>query len=79
MFENLIECQQDYLEAVAWFPNIDDQLICWFRTAQKQALMPIHDYMHRKVQLFSYLEKGLHRMMMELPTKQEKVKQIWLP
>ena len=47
MFENLFECQRDYLEALAGFPNIGDQLIHWFRTARKPALMPMHDYMHR--------------------------------
>jgi hypothetical protein len=31
-FENLVECQQDYLEALVGFPNIDDQVICWFHT-----------------------------------------------
>lgn len=25
-----LKCQQDYLEALASFQSIDDQLICWF-------------------------------------------------
>ena len=45
MFKNLIECQRDYLEVLAGFPNIGEQLICWFHTTQKPAHMPTHDYM----------------------------------
>jgi hypothetical protein len=33
------KCIRDYLEAIAGFPNIGDQLICWLRTAKKPALM----------------------------------------
>ena len=39
--------------------------------------MPMHDYMQRHVQLVGYLEKGLLCAMMELPTKTEKIKQIF--
>jgi hypothetical protein len=74
-FNNLVECQQDYLETLA--PNIDDQLICWFHTDQKPVLMPMHDYIRCQVQLFRNREKGLLHKMMELPTKQEKIKQIF--
>jgi hypothetical protein len=35
------ECIREYLEAVARFPNISDQLICWLCTAKKSALMPM--------------------------------------
>ena len=45
--------------------------------AQKPALMPMHDYMQRQVQLVGYLEKGLLRATMELPTKTEKIEQIF--
>ena len=76
--DDFVECQRDYLEAVAGFPNIGDQLIRWLRTAKKPALMPIHEYMRRRVQLFSYLEKGLLRCTMELPTAQERAEQIFL-
>ena len=76
-YENFVECQRDYLEALARFPNIGDQLIRWFRTARKPALMPMHDYMRRRVQLVGYLEKGLLRATMELPTKTEKIEQIF--
>jgi hypothetical protein len=54
--ENFDKCIRDYLEAVAGFPNIDDQLICWLHTAKKPALMPMHEFMHCQVQLLSYLE-----------------------
>jgi hypothetical protein len=40
------ECIRDYLEAVARFPNIGNQLICWLCTAKKPALMPMHEFMH---------------------------------
>jgi hypothetical protein len=49
MSKNLVKCQQDYLEALAGFPNIGDQLIHWFHTTQKLALMLTHNYMHRRV------------------------------
>ena len=61
----------------ARFPNISDQLICWFRMAKKQVLMPTHLYMRCDVQLFSYHKKGLLLTMMELPTKQETIEQIF--
>lgn len=43
MFENLVDCKQDYLEALAGFLNICNQLIHWFHTAQNLVLMPTHD------------------------------------
>jgi hypothetical protein len=39
------ECIRDYLEAVAGFPNIGDQLIFWPCTSKKPALMPTHKFM----------------------------------
>ncbi len=36
----------------------------------------MHDFMHRWVQLLSYLDGGYIRRMMELPMAQEKSKQI---
>jgi len=77
MFENLANCQRDYLEALTGFPNIGDQLFRWFHTARKPALIAMHDYICHQVQLFGYLEKGLLRTTMELPTKQEKIEQIF--
>jgi hypothetical protein len=53
---NIDKCIRDYLKAIAMFPNIGDQLICWLCTAKKPALMPIHEFMWRRVQLLSYLE-----------------------
>jgi hypothetical protein len=32
---NFNKCIRDYLEAVAGFPNIGNQLICWLHTAKK--------------------------------------------
>ena len=58
MKANFDECIRDYLEAVAGFPNIGDQLIRWLRTAKKPALMPMHEFMRHQVQLLSYLESG---------------------
>ena len=76
MKNNFIEYQRDYLEAVAGFPNIGDQLVCWFRTTKKPALMQFN--MCHQVQLFIYLEKGLLCCTMELPTAQERAEQIFL-
>ncbi len=45
---NLDECIKDYLEAVASFPNVGNQLICWLHTAKKPALMQIHEFMRRQ-------------------------------
>jgi hypothetical protein len=57
-FENFVECQRDYLKVLARFLNITNQLIRWFRMAQKPVLMPTHDYMPRRVQLFGHLTVG---------------------
>ncbi len=56
MKANFDECIRDYLEAVARFPNIGNQLICWLCTAKKPALMPMHEFMRHQVQLLSYLK-----------------------
>jgi hypothetical protein len=38
---------RDYLEAVARFPNVCNQLILWLCTAKKPILMPMHEFMQR--------------------------------
>ncbi len=58
---NFNKCIRDYLEAVAGFLNIGNQLIRWLRTSKKPALMPMHEFMWRQVQLLSYLEGGYLR------------------
>ncbi len=58
---NFDECIRDYLEAVAGFPNIGNQLIRWLCTAKKPALMPMHNFMWHRVQLLSYLESDYLR------------------
>jgi hypothetical protein len=40
--------------------------------------MLIHEFMQQRTQLFSYLDNGYPRQTMELPTAQEKSKQIFL-
>jgi hypothetical protein len=77
MKEKFDECIRDYLEAVAGFPNIGDQLICWLCTAKKPSLMPMHKFMRRQVQLLSYLEGNYLRQTMDVPTTQEKSEQIF--
>jgi hypothetical protein len=42
---NFDKCIREYLEAVAGFPNIGNQLIRWLRTSKKPALMPMHEFM----------------------------------
>jgi hypothetical protein len=74
---NFDKCIRDYLGAVAGFPNIDNQLICWLRTSKKLALMPMHEFIWCRVQLLSYLDSGYLRQMMEVPTAQEKSEQIF--
>ncbi len=71
------ECIRDYLEAVARFPNIGNQLIRWLCMAKKPALMPMHEFMRRQVQLLSYLESDYLRQTMGVPTAQEKSEQIF--
>jgi hypothetical protein len=74
---NFNECIRDYLEAVAGFPNIGNQLICWLRMAKKPAPMPMHEFMRRQVQLLSYLQSDKLCRTMDLPTAQEKSEQIF--
>jgi hypothetical protein len=74
---NLEECIKDYLKSVAGFPNVGNQLICWLCMAKNTALMPMHKFMRHQVQLLSYLEGGYLCQMMEVPTAQEKSKQIF--
>ncbi len=74
---NFYKCIRDYLEAVAGFQNIGDQLICWLRTSKKPALMLMHEFMQHQVQLLSYLEGGYLRWTMDIPTAQEKSEQIF--
>ena len=45
MYENFLECIQDYLKALVGFPNIGDQLFRWLHTVKKPALMPVHNFM----------------------------------
>ncbi len=46
---NYDKCIKDYLEAVAGFPNIGIQLICWLCTSKKPTLMPMHEFMQHGV------------------------------
>jgi hypothetical protein len=75
--ENFDGCIRDYLEAVAGFPNIGNQLIRWLCTAKKPALMPMHEFMHRRVQLLSYLKGNYLHQTMDVPMVQEKSEQIF--
>ncbi len=61
MKAHMDECIRDYLEAVARFPNIGDQMIHWLCTAKNPALMPMHEFMRHQVQLISYLESDYLR------------------
>jgi hypothetical protein len=47
MKANFDKCIRDYLEAVAGFPNVGDQLTCWLCMAKKPALMPMQEFMQR--------------------------------
>jgi hypothetical protein len=72
---NFDKCIRDYLEAIAGFPNVGDQLICWLCTAKKPTLMPMHKFMQRQVQLLSYLKGGYLCRTIEVPMAQEKTEQ----
>ncbi len=65
------------LEAVTRLSNVGDQLICWLCVAKKPVFMLIHEFMQQWTQLFSYLDNGYLHWTMELPTAQEKSKQIF--
>jgi hypothetical protein len=65
-------------EAVTRLSNIGYQLIHWLCIAKKPAFMLIHEFMQCQTQLFSYLDNGYLHQIMELPTAQEKSKQIFL-
>jgi hypothetical protein len=41
---NFDKCIKDYLEAIAGFPNIGNQLICWLYTSKKPALITMHKF-----------------------------------
>ncbi len=77
MKANFNKCIRDYHEAVAGFPNIGNQLICWLCMAKKPALMPMHEFMWCQVQLLSYLESDYLHRMMNIPMAQEKSEQIF--
>jgi hypothetical protein len=64
---NFDECIKDYLKAVAGFPNVGNQLICWLCTAKKPTLMSMHKFMWHRVQLLSYLEGCYLHQKMEVP------------
>jgi hypothetical protein len=55
---NFDKCIRDYLEAVAGFPNVIDQLIKWLHTSKKPTLMLMHEFMRHQVQHLSYLDGG---------------------
>jgi hypothetical protein len=71
------KCIRDYLEAVARFPNIGNQLIRWLYTAKKPALMAMHEFMQCQEQLLNYLEGEYLCRTMDVPTAQEKSEQIF--
>ncbi len=57
--------------------NIGNQLIFWLCIAKKPVFMLIHEFMQHWTQLFSYLHNGYLHWTMELPTAQERSKQIF--
>jgi hypothetical protein len=44
---NFSKCIRDYLETIAGFPNIGDQMIHWLGTVKKPTLMLVHGFMRR--------------------------------
>jgi hypothetical protein len=76
--ENFNKCIRDYLDAVAGLLNIGNQLICWLCIIKKPTFMPMHEFMQRQVQLFSFLDGSFLCLTLELPKVQEKSKLIFL-
>ncbi len=74
---NFDECIKNYLETVTGYPNIGNQLICWLCTSKKPALMPMHKFTRRQIQLLSYLDGDYLRWTMDVPTVQGKSEQIF--
>jgi hypothetical protein len=77
MKANFDESIRDYLEAIAGFSNVSDQLIRWRGTAKKPTLMPMHYFMQHKVQLISHLDGGYLHQTVEISMAQEKSEQIF--
>jgi hypothetical protein len=77
MKANFEKCIRDYLEAIAGFPTMGDQLIRWLHLTKTPTFMPMHEFMRHQVQLFSYLEGGNLCQTMNVPTAQEKSDQIF--
>jgi hypothetical protein len=44
---NFNKCIKDYIEAVASFPNVGDQLICCLHMAKKPTLKLMHKFMRQ--------------------------------
>jgi hypothetical protein len=74
---NFEKCIGGYLEAVAGFPDVSNQLIRWLCIAEKPALMPMHKFMRHQLQILSHLEGGYLHQTMEVLTEQEKSEQIF--
>ncbi len=74
---NFDKCIRDYLMAIARFPNIGNQLICWLCTGKKSALMPMHEFTRHGVQLLSYLKSDYLCRMMDVAMAHEKSEQIF--
>ncbi|MGA0787720.1 MAG: hypothetical protein ACO3QH_09570, partial [Ilumatobacteraceae bacterium] len=72
-----LECIRDYLEAIAGFPNVGDQIIRWFQNMRKPALMEFEHFLQRRGILEDYLTEGLLRRTLALPTDREKAEQIF--
>jgi hypothetical protein len=74
---NFNKCIRDFFEAIAGFSNVGNQLIRWLCSAKKPALMPMHEFMRRQVQLLSYLEGGYLYQTMKVPIVQERSEHIF--
>jgi hypothetical protein len=73
MKANFYKCIKDYIEAIAGFSNVGDQLICWLCTAKKPTLMPMHKFMWHRVQLLSYLRVAISIERWKCPWHKQRV------
>jgi hypothetical protein len=68
-----------YLESLVGLYYIGDQVICQLREQKKPAMIPYCDFEHRREQLLLYvMQNNLLRRMLNIPTAQELVEQLFL-
>ena len=55
--KNFKNCIRDYLEAVAKYANLVDQVIQWLHLRSKPGHIRFEDFLHRHVHILDYIKK----------------------